>query len=595
MSFGLPYGLKEKNSEGKLRSINTINGERYVYYERLITDAQGPDDWRTKVYNKANSVLDWRVEHGSNQEDIGAFFNNLANYEFNKEKALLETHFQTRYDPTSKDCGKALIEAYNKILSTQEVFRRNALVIANTDQKGLFSYFPTYLDMALKDWLDNHDLSKEIQTMLVQKMVEDDSRSEKVSNAIQKYINDHALEITTKALQIMFSSDTKAESGLKKKVGDKQFEELGKAYKEVFKALTELNKSASTNEFIKGTIKTYKLDELGKTITDSLSGKKLTVENAESAVRGFSFKVTKKQENVPASGIFTELFGKLLGEISVGTKGPSFQGFSTGNIGEQKADFMYLVGASDSAVEAVNRRLSEFQNKGRGANVEDVQKLIEEAFAGFGDEKGFLIFVNAKNWSLGKKFKKGYGKDSFGGYSAGTPIDLTTWDDIMHKMNVRGRDFIFTILQMIPHAIGNPDGTGDKLEQVSIMFERAIGSALFDDFDAVDPFKTQKGARIVHLLYLNGIYIPLSVYYSLLSQAFYKAEEARRRDELVEVRFKMPNDIKYPNQEDEEADIAAGKKPWVEQSNEALKTIKVSYHFFKGFQDFMKEFYELNP
>ena len=594
MSFGLKYGIKAKNEEGKLRSVNTINGERYVYYDRLKDDTE--NEWAPGLHEKASSVFDWRVTYGGNPEDISKYFAGLADNEFTKEKDLLETHFHTSYDPNSKECGKALIEAFNTILSTKEIFERNALLITETEgQKAVFSWFPFYMNKVLHKFINDpdRDFTNDIAQLVKSGFIEGEDESEKIKKAIQKHINDNTFDLVDKALKLMFSEKVEAENGLKK-LGDKKFKELGRAYQEIFAALNNLQDKARNNEFIQGTIKTYQLDKLGEMIMDNFSGDNFDYSNIKKSLNKFKFDVQVGSATGSKGGVFTEFFAKRLGEVVLSSKGTKFTSHHTGDAGEQKADYMYTVGMSDGAEEFIENELSKFQG-GRGSNVRDVKKLTEKVFEDFGNEKGFMILVNAKNWSLGKNVKNGSKSTGFKGFSAGAAIDLNTWDDMMHEMNIRGRDFIFTILQMIPHAIGNPNGDNANLEKVSMMFDRAIGSALFDDFEPGDPFENKKGLRIIHLLYLNGIYIPLSVFYTLLSKAFADFKASLEMNDLVKVHFQMPKDIKYPTQEDERPDLRAGKKPWVEQSNEALSAIKVSYHFMKGYKKFMEEFYNLNP
>lgn len=600
MSFGLPYGVKEKGSDGKLRSVNTMNGERYVYYDRLYTDAKNDDDWRRKLWVKANSVLDWRINYGSNPQNISGYFAHLADYEFAKERALLETHFKTSYDPNSPLCGQKLIEAYNSILGAREIFERNALLIANTKgQKDLVSFFPHYLDKGLEIWLSQRDFSKDINDLAISGVIEGKDKSEKIAVAIEKTINDNIYEITSIALERMFSEETEAENGLKKKVGESEFNRLGKAYKEIFDALKKLDREAKDNEFIRGTIKNYKLDELGQMITNSFKGKRLTKSNIEKSMKGFKFETRIKSKQGILAGGFKEIFGIFNAQVTLSNNGTKVDGIHTGKRdvqADQKADMVLMIGFDDGAAEAAEQKLNEFQGTGRGSNVGDIKRFTQEMFEDFGNDKGFMIMINSKNYTLNWHFRNGYmDKDgnqlSAGGYSAGSPINLVAWDDMMHKMNIHGRDFIFTIMQLIPGAIGNPSGGNEKLEQVSDMFARAIGSALFDDFEPEDPYLNNKKSdlRTIHLLYLNGVYVPLSVFYTLLSEAFGNLQEGLNRNELIKVEFNLPDNILYPTQDDQKG----VDKPWGVQSNAALTAITVSYHFLSGFQKFMQTFYKL--
>ena len=601
MSFGLPYGVKERNKNGRLRSINTINGERFVYYERLLTDAESgintvwPEQAK-QVYEKAKRVLDWRIDYGSNPQDISAYFGKLASYEFGKERALLETHFKTSYDPTSITCGQHLIEAYNTILSTKEIFERNALLLANTNQAALVTNFPFYLNKALHDWIEKRDFSAEVNELALSGLVEGKDKSEKIAAAIEKTINDNAFVITDMALQMMF--DAKTENGLKSKMDKEEFDRLGKAYKEVLDTLKKLDKDAKTNEFIRGMMKNYKLDDLGKMITESFKGKKLNKNNIKRSVDKFKFDVETKSKRGVLGGGAAEYLGNFLSSITISNKGVKVDTIHTGKRpveANQKADMIFMIGFDEGAAEAAEEKLNEFAGTGRGSNIGDIKKFTEEMFRDFGNTKGFMLFINSKNYTPNWHFRNGYFKNGKqiapGGYSAGSSINLVAWDDMMHQMNIRGRDMIFTIMQLIPGAIGNPNGGNERLEEVSTMFARAIGSALFDDFEPDDPYKKKgAGMRTVHLLWLNGVYVPLSVFYSLLAEAFGELEDSLERDELIKVEFSLPNNILYPTQDDQKG----VRHPWDVQSKEALSAITVSYHFLSGFQKFMKRFYDLS-
>ena len=603
MSFGLPYGVKERNKNGRLRSINTINGERFVYYERLLTDAESGINtiWPEQAkqdYEKAKRVLDWRIDYGSNPQDISAYFGKLASYEFEKERALLETHFKTSYDPTSITCGQHLIEAYNTILSTKEIFERNALLLANTNQAALVTNFPYYLNEALHAWINDpkRDFSAEINELALSSVIEGKDKSDKIAKAIELTINNHSLEIVEDAIMRMFNAG--AENGLKKKMGDEEFTKLGQAYKEILSALKDIDNKAKKNEFIEGMKKNYKLDNLGQMITESFKGKRLNKNNIKRSVDKFKFDVETKSKRGILGGGAAEYLGNFLSSIIISNKGVKIDSIHTGKRpveANQKADMIFMIGFDEGAAEAAEEKLNEFAGTGRGSNVGDIKKFTEEMFRDFGNTKGFMLFINSKNYTPNWHFRNGYFKNGEqiapGGYSAGSPINLVAWDDMMHQMNIRGRDMIFTIMQLIPGAIGNPNGGNERLEEVSTMFARAISSALFDDFEPDDPYKKKgAGMRTVHLLWLNGVYVPLSVFYSLLAEAFGDLEDSLERDELIKVEFSLPNNILYPTQDDQKG----VRHPWDVQSKEALSAITVSYHFLSGFQKFMKRFYDLS-
>lgn len=596
-SFGMPYGRKRIDENGKQHSIDTINGERYVYYKRLNTDFAPGSEARARgeaIYNKAMEVFNNRIEYGGNPQNISIYFGHLAEYEFSKEKDLLETYFKTSYNPNSPLCGKNLIEAFNLILSTKEIFQRNALLLANTNQKGVFSFFPHYLNKALEEWIGKEDVLKNIEAFTLDKKNKGRSNTEKIRKAVEKNINEHIDDIVQLALEKMFSEKTDIEGGLKNKgLSKEEKDKLQKAYKEIYDAIKNVNNKAKTNEFVRGIAQNYKLfDNLGEMVSNNLKNKKLNMGNLKSAVSGFKFKISAKQAGSLA-GIDAEFFGNFLSSVTLSNKGVSFDNIHTGGglSVNQKADMMITIGMNPGAEAALREKLNNFSGTGRGSNVGDVNKLIEEMFRDFGNNNSFMLMINSKNYTPNWNFRNGYiteGGNKIGGYSAGSAINLNTWDDMMHQLNIRGRDMIFTIMQLIPGAIG---GEKENREKVSDMFARAIGSALFDDFEPEDPIeKNKKGPKVVHLLYLNGIYVPLSVFYTLLSEAFNNLQNDLDRKELVEVEFNLPHGILYPRQRDQRG----VEHPWGVQSNAALDSITVSYHFLKGFQKFLQQFYQIN-
>lgn len=609
MSFNIPYGAKEKDSEGKLRSVSSINGERFVYYERLNTDPL-EDDWGKRVYKKANDVWDWRVKYGGDSFKIGVYFSDLARTEFAKEKALLEKHFKTNYDPNSAKCGQDLIEAFNVILQTKEVFERNSQVLAQTNQTTLITHFPYYFGETVKELISGENSSLDLESEIIDTIKEDtsgfmfDDDDSAFTAAFDRVLNKHLDEIVEIALEKMFSA--KAESGLKK-MGKEEFERFSKAYQEIAQALKKMKGTASHNDFIQGLIKNYRLDDFTEQITTSGEGKNkkritFNEKNYKEILKDkkYSFETKIKAKRGILGGGAAEYLGTFIANYMLSGLGKGFT-IHTGHLGKQadmKADYEMFIGFPAEAAQEAMNKLADFEGSGRGSNVRDVERFNSEMLNEFGDDDSFIIEVNSKNYTPNLKFRQGYfnknkEKVSLGGYSAGSAINLETWDDIMHSMNIRGRDFIFTILQLIPGAIASEKG---KEEQVSDMFARAISMALFDDFEPKDPYtKRQAGKKVIHLLYLNGVYVPLSAFYTLLSQAFFGAKDSFDRKELVEVEFKKPAKILWETQEEQNADMKTKKisHPWTYQSNIALKETTVKYHFLSGFQKFIKQFLEL--
>ena len=349
--------------------------------------------------------------------------------------------------------------------------------------------------------------------------------------------------------------EAKTESGIKT-----DRERLQKAYSELLPFLEDVNNKMG-NEFIQSFVETYKLNE----VADSIA-KSITIDRKKKKV-GDIDKIKIMGEGFHSKGgLAMENLSDFVAQVANNVDGLKlFSSTRTGSSG-QKADAIFTI---NIPTDTISKWLEENSFGDRGQNVEAVQKL-QKQLSEF--KKGFIVYSNAKNYTLrGTK-----------GYSAGESISLETWDTMMHKANKKGRDLIFMAMQVIPGAVGE-----ERLEQTRITFARAIAAALFDDFDTVG-FAPREGVQSIHLMYLNGFYIPLSFYFNLLYKTFhdYAGENLRQ---VIEVNISKPEEIAFPKMEDQRAwQEKTGGNPWTYQADIALRQIKISYHFLKNYKEILQ-------
>ena len=532
MSFGIPYK-------------NTINGERYVYYQRLFTD-EFDDPIKTKMMHhlgeKALNSLNYRLTEGSNAEKIAEYFTELRDQEYIKEVKMLEEKFGRKISATynlnsNDEVGVQLIEAFNRTLSLKKVFERNLALIQETNgQKQLITWFGGYFEKQLHE-----------NSSLILDDIRDNYANYELQQAVKIAFDKWIPILVRNALIYMFdSADT--ETGIKK-----DRDRLQKAYKELLPYLQDINNSTG-NAFIDSFISAYGLDNLADMVTSQFN----TLEKLN--VNLHSFNYTGKINVHSKGGLASE---NLLNFIAQAANGDikNFAANLTGATG-QKADAIFTV---DVPTDLISNWMENNRFGPRSENVASMQKLKAQLNE-FTD--GFIVYTNAKNYTL---------NNDFHGFSSGEAISLETWDDIMHYTHIKGRDFIFSIMQLIPGAVGE-----GRTEEVSRMFARAIALALFDDFDTVGTVQKQ-GTNSIHLLYLNGIYFPLSFYFSLLADAFREFSQTAVSS-LVRVDFNLPNRIMFPTMEDQQGHPRA----WTEQQQEAFNYIKISFHFLQGYKKLMR-------
>lgn len=213
----------------------------------------------------------------------------------------------------------------------------------------------------------------------------------------------------------------------------------------------------------------------------------------------------------------------------------------------------------------------------------DANKLLKKA------EGAYLIFQNAKSYDLGtlQKYK---------GFSAGEPFTLEQYRDIL--MRIPGPKDI-SIIGAAAQVVSRSSGTK---KQANMTFPEAAGQMatykhnilshiaadvayfLFDDFVTIGD-ETTKGATVLHIMNLNGIFVPLSYILYNLADALEKAVRTEI-DNLVAVRFYSTGTVLYPH---DGKGSDSGLDKWKAQREEALTSTKIKVNFLKNFRQIIQE------
>ena len=531
-----------------LEKVASINGERYVYYNRLL------DEGYVQLYKKAyNETFLPRIEAGSDPQAIANYFLKLRNAEYTKECMLLSTQFGVnisgKYSLENSDpemVGQQLIHAFNNLFNIKEVFNYHLGLIKETKgQKGVITYFHSYFNKhwnaARKALYDQ--ISADIQSTC----------GANISTILENHLN----TIVTETLYEMYGV-AKNQNGIEGTIYD-----IEKPYQALAQVLEKHDPVA--DEFIQGMIKNYRLDEFVTELSNN-------IQQANSLSRTEFSKLSKQSLslNFPKAGISKEFEGVLIAKINEYLAKAGGKTHHTGDA-NAKPDWVFTFGIDEDII--ADAYTETMVGGGRKETVAKAKELKERLHS---EDKGFIVYTSAKDYTLNSSFA------SRGGMQAEKNVSLQTWENILTTMNLASKDIVFSIMQTIPGAIGQ-----DNLDHVSTMMARAIAGALFDDFD-VSGSVPKSGAQAIHLLHLNGIYIPLSFYYDKLYKAF---EYVGSAPELVRVDIKTPQMILFPTKEDQTAwkEQNPGMSPWVYQRDKALQEIQLSYHFFANFKKAMED------
>ena len=191
--------------------------------------------------------------------------------------------------------------------------------------------------------------------------------------------------------------------------------------------------------------------------------------------------------------------------------------------------------------------------------------------------KGIVVYSNVKDWALGQDFKRR------GGFSTGGDMTLDTYANIMKK--TKTGEFIGVVANAMDKAVFGDD---KHRQAILEMITQDMANFLFDDVYTVGKKMANKGATLIHLMNLDGIYIPMSYLLLLLAEAFEEGNKRNYRD-IFYPTIKYPS-ILYPTGGEGHKDENVWTyEDWKRQREDALDKIVISAHFARSLDEIVKE------
>ena len=545
---------------------SNIFSQRDVFYNYLGKDPENAD--LTMLKNVALNSFDRHLNNIMQVSKNVEPYRRMAEYEKEKELALLREVFgqELTISLDKPQDAKMLIDALNSTLNIKEIYERNIemLELSIGGRKSVISFFPTYFIQAWNDrWKEIYDAT--VKTFSSGKKIT-------LEEALQKEINIRLDSITADAIERMFQ----AEPEMKEMRGeDSQHKE---AYKQLLNAFQ--NMPRYRNELVEQIRSIYKIDELSKAISEDIKDKgHLTKQKIEKKLKT-SPRTPIQFQTGRRGGLTLEAIEHLTFELvgdALEAKGISAKAIHTGNIGFMKNDNILALGINIDLIDEWMEDIA-INNKGssRKENIDRMRKLhdlVENL------DSGFLVYSSDKNYTLNKDFR-----DKFG-FPAGSSISMNSFYEATRNVNKNARTFVGLIVNTIEGAIMGNDSTREKLSEA---MATDFAMMMFDDYQTIGDFRGRKGAKVIHIMNLDNIMVPLSVFLTMLANAVERAETDV--DDFVkvvlmtpEIEFKDYNaQLKWQFDNDESSSSA-----WTFQRDEALKKTRISVNFFKEFRDFI--------
>ena len=479
----------------------------WVYFKRLARDAYKPKkrpELATLMAEGGSAVAGAHVSV-TNSSRNGDQIIAMAQAELAKEQQFLQQVFGVNLNVDFSQPGaiKTLIETINACLNLKEIYERNREVIKQIGnggkaQKGVFTYFHTYVLQAFeKRRINIRD--KVIRRFLNGKGDFYDAVKAVLDDEFDKYILPDAIEL-------MFNANP--EYGLDPK------------YKNAYQDFLQGLRALPNNQYTAQLKSAWKIDTLISDMAESIAKstntgdisnkfKKYGKNKEGHRVNGELRTMINKIYTNNASGLSLEhLFEAGVSMMAAGLTGSTIAKNNNSliidpakvkvvsGVGQKNArpDGMVIFNANASKVENIINN-SSFKNRQDAIDAfNNIGRYLERL------KDGFIVYTNAKNFTLNENFIERKG------FSAGGSISLKTLEPILSNV-ITDIDELEAVILNAGHGAINEGNKGDASTEIA----KAIAYALFDDWNYIGQLP-KNSSFALHVFDLNGILIPLSTF-----------------------------------------------------------------------------------
>lgn len=525
--------------------------DMYVYYERLKQDGY------TQLYYTVKKNLG--IQRGSLKElqKTSENLRRMGAIEKAKETAFIQNVFHKPISVNFDDrkSVKEFIDVLNEAMNFKDLYKRNLQLLLKTDkQKTTISYFPSYFIQAWNAYSDT----------LWEKVASEFERTGRSLDIIfEEQLKKDMNFLVVDSIERMFRAQPEL---------GQEAQQYADAYKGLLESIGTIDTPGSLAQQFKDI---YKLDALGDSLKKALKAEKekISLESYKKAGASKKFKDSLKIQQGQRGGIALEAIENLcvqvISQMKINGKVETIRGGGYGI----KSDNMYLYGIDTGPIVDILERIKDTDREHNVEKAEEINKYLRTL------DDGFIVYSNAKNYTMSTKFFKE------AGFSAGAEISAQTYLEVMKKVNKNVRTFIGVMINSMKDAVGE---NMDLYDTVCQNLAQDIAMMLFDDYETVGKDIQKTGIKSIHIMDLNGVFLPLSFFFDLMARAI---DEIRKTPEgLVKVEYRTPKKIKYDTNKEIQQARARGEAPWASQKEEALRDTKISYHFLKDFRDILSQY-----
>ena len=549
-----------------------VNPSRnYVYYQHLAKTHPG-------FLNKLDFNYATNFIQNSDGPDMSIVdkLKNMARAERQKEQDFIYFTFGVKIDydlngTTTKD----FIDAFNSYMQLQKVYEARKTLLMHGYEDGdkqslkdAYSYFSSYF---LTVWNQNIDsISEEVVDLLMQGVPFDE--------VLQTAINEKMPELIDLTLDKVSRADGN------KTLSDEKRQQV----KEALQTMTGAINLFGRTKFGQLVMSSLNLDNVSKAVEYEMKKLKKTGEttNKTKVKEGLKKSVTYlkgSRATHALSGTMQEVMEQVCtSALFLGLKGSkNAKVYSTGKQG-LGADTVMVVAEGNIEIEndQIERLLEKGEKTSKAQNRETIEKL--QNILEKGNSKGFIVYSSDKNYLRLRKKKDGGFIES--DYAGGGKQKLRLFSPILEQATGQlgsASTLMQGIMQTIPGAIGD-----NNKQYISEQLAQYFAYFLFDDLEFLGKPPDSSNYTKIHLLNLNGIYVPLSAFLNSYAEALLN-ELTRVKvspRSVARVTISTPSSIKF-NYDNPEGPIPIDA--WEQQRDEALDEIQVQLHFLRSLRDIL--------
>lgn len=544
--------------------------KRFVYYASLKTDRN--DLYEGVRANLSSYINNNEQEKKSKNLEIAHKLERIAQGEARKEVRAIKEYFSNANVPNplnidenfiyTEDFGKNLIQLFNIIYQSQSAFERAVTRITSdldTDNRQI-SYsrffekeFIAQLKSATLNIPEQYWVEKDIKEIIDEEIVE-----KAMFATLQKMGNSRDLTKGTK----------------------------DKGFSYILPELKKIRGTAAGNRLVKELFNAMQMDQLLNNIesvesaSDLAKQMKVAHGYLQKEVQGNKTKYVSTKTNLSSAqraGIIQEVLATFLAGIEDKKHGISTT-VRTGNLNNIKSDIISTINLNSDLIIQKLQDINRQSNSVRAQNVKKLREINEYLRK---MKKGFITYVSAKEYAL---------LDSFGGFSI-EDQSLANFYETWKGTNVS--ELTGAILQLAngPTVLDSSEKR-TACESLEKKLAGEVARFLFDDYATIGN-EWKEGANTIHLMLLDGVYMPLSFVLHLLARAMEETVKDEYR-QLINVHIAVGQEasVKWVNENGKftppEGYYANPMGVWKEQRDSAMENIKIQAHLLKNFKQLIK-------